>query len=139
LLDSSVRDRTQYLRIEPGITSQLLSINLVALPITVRNRPQLTNVGHDHFMAKFLQLLADPDRMGSSFHRHACVRNIRKPLIDRLRCGSEAASINYLTVFVQGAVMAPDIPKINADRQLEPGLPAWNFRDEVMRRLLSWE
>ena len=31
--------------------------------------------------------------------------------------------------------MAPDIPKINADRQFDPGLPAWNFRDEVMRRL----
>lgn len=136
LLDSSVRDRTQYLRIEPGITGQFLSIDMVALPITVRDRPQLTNVGHNHFMAKLLQLLADPDRVGSSFHRHACVRNICKPLINRLRCGSETASINDLTVFVEGAVMAPDIPKINADRQLDPGLPAWNFRDEVMRRLL---
>jgi hypothetical protein len=64
------------------------------------------------------------------------VRNIGKPFIDRLRCGSETASINDLTVFVEGAVMVPDIPKINAVRQLNPGLPAWNFRDEVMRRLL---
>ncbi|HTF69047.1 MAG TPA: hypothetical protein VK638_40840, partial [Edaphobacter sp.] len=52
-----------------------------------------------------------------------------------LRCGSETASINYLTVFVESAVMAPDIPKINADRHPDLGLPARNFRDEVLRRL----
>jgi hypothetical protein len=50
-------------------------------------------------MAKLPQLLADPDRVGSSFHRHARVRNVRKPLIDRLRCGSEAASINESGLF----------------------------------------
>jgi hypothetical protein len=32
--------------------------------------------------------------------------------------------------------MVPDITKIDADRQLVPGLSAWNFRDEVMRRRL---
>ena len=32
-------------------------------PVTVRDRPQLTNVGHDYFMAKLLQLFADPDRV----------------------------------------------------------------------------
>jgi len=35
LLDSAVRDRSQDVRIKPRISSQLLSINLVALPVTV--------------------------------------------------------------------------------------------------------
>jgi hypothetical protein len=30
--------------------------------------------------------------------------------------------------------MAPDIPKIDADRRLDLEGAAWNFRDEVMRR-----
>ena len=34
--------------------------------------------------------------------------------------------------------MAPDIPKINADRQLDHGLTV-ELRDEVMRRLLHGE
>jgi hypothetical protein len=37
---------------------------------------------------------------------------------------------------VQRAVMAPDIAKVDPDRHLDPGLPAWNFRDEVLRWLL---
>ena len=32
--------------------------------------------------------------------------------------------------------MALDVTKVDADRQLSPGPPAGNFRDEVMRRLL---
>jgi hypothetical protein len=32
--------------------------------------------------------------------------------------------------------MAPDIAKVDPDRHLDPGLPAWNFRDEVLRWLL---
>jgi hypothetical protein len=32
--------------------------------------------------------------------------------------------------------MAPDIAKVDADRQLNLGPTAWNFRDEVMRCLL---
>jgi len=32
--------------------------------------------------------------------------------------------------------MAPDISKINTDRHPDPGTPAWNFRDKVIRRLL---
>jgi hypothetical protein len=32
--------------------------------------------------------------------------------------------------------MAPDITKINANRQLVLGLSAWNFCDGVLRRLL---
>src|ERR1700735_5107661 len=32
--------------------------------------------------------------------------------------------------------MAPDIAKVNTDRDLNLGLPAWNFSDEVLRWLL---
>jgi hypothetical protein len=41
---------------------------------------------------------------------------IVKPLLDGLRSRSEAASIDYLAVFVEGKVMAPDISKIDTDR-----------------------
>jgi hypothetical protein len=32
--------------------------------------------------------------------------------------------------------MAPDIPKVDADRHLDLGVPAWNFSDKVLRWLL---
>jgi hypothetical protein len=32
--------------------------------------------------------------------------------------------------------MAPDIAKVDTDRDLNLGLPAWNFSDEVLRWLL---
>ena len=32
--------------------------------------------------------------------------------------------------------MAPDIAKVDPDRHLHLGVPAWNFSDEVLRRLL---
>jgi hypothetical protein len=37
---------------------------------------------------------------------------------------------------VEGAVMAPDITKVDADRPLGLGLPAWDFRNEMLRWLL---
>ena len=100
----------------------------------MRNRPQFPDVRHNNFMAKLLELLADPDRVRSSLHRHARLRYILKPLLDGLGCCSETASIDYFAVFVEGAVMAPDITKINANRQLALGLSEWNFCDEVLRR-----
>src|SRR5579871_2856411 len=136
LLDRSVRDRPQDLRIKPGIARQLLRIDLIALPIAVRDRPQLADVRHDHLMAQFLQLFADPDRMRSSLHRYACAGHSRKPLLDSLRCRSEAAAIDYFAVLVESAVMAPDISEVDADRHGNPGLSAWDFRDEVQRWLL---
>jgi hypothetical protein len=36
----------------------------VALPVTLPDCPQLTKVGHDHFMAKLLQSFVDPDSSG---------------------------------------------------------------------------
>ena len=38
------------------MTRQLLGIDLVALPITVRDRTQFTDARHDDFVAWFLQL-----------------------------------------------------------------------------------
>jgi hypothetical protein len=32
--------------------------------------------------------------------------------------------------------MAPDIAKVDADRHLDLGVPAWNFSNEVLRWLL---
>jgi hypothetical protein len=64
-----------------------------------------------------------------------CWRQIDKPLLDGFGRGPEAASIDHFTIFVELAVMAPDITKVDTDRHLNPGPPAWNFRDEMMRRL----
>jgi hypothetical protein len=124
LFDSSMDNGTQDLWIESGVTGQLVGVYLIALPIAVRNRPQFPDVGHNNFMAKLPELLADPDRVRSSLHRHARLRYIFKPLLDGLGCCSETASIDYFAVFVEGAVMAPDISKVNADRQLDHGMPA---------------
>jgi hypothetical protein len=59
-----MRDRSEDVRIKSCIPSQLLGVYLVALPVTMRDRPQLTDVRYDDLMSKFLKLLADPDRMG---------------------------------------------------------------------------
>ena len=69
-------------------------------------------------MSKLLQLLADPDRMHSGLHGHSRRRQIDKPLLYGLGRGSETSSIDYFAVFVEAAVMAPDISKIDTDRQL---------------------
>jgi hypothetical protein len=43
--------------------------------------------------------------------------------------------VDNFTIFVECAVMAPDIPKIDPDRRPDPGASAWYFRDEVLRML----
>ncbi len=50
LCDCAVSDWPKDVRIKTGITCQLLRIDLIALAITVRNRPQLTDVRHDDFV-----------------------------------------------------------------------------------------
>jgi hypothetical protein len=136
LLNRAMRNRPEDVRIETCVAGQLLCIDLIALSITVRYGSQFADVGHDDFVLEFLQLLADPDRMRSCLHRNTCVRKILEPLLDRLRRGPETAPIDYVTVLVESTVMAPDIAKVDTNRQLGLGLPAWNFRDEVPRRLL---
>src|SRR5271168_4821633 len=51
LLDGAVGDRPEDVRIKPSITRQLLSIDLIALPVAVRDRPQLADVRHDDFVS----------------------------------------------------------------------------------------
>ncbi len=74
--------------------------------------------------------------MSARLHGYSRRRNIDEPLLDSLRCGPKAASVHNLTIVVERAVMAPDIAKIDPDRPLDLGLPAWNFSDEVLRWLL---
>src|ERR1700742_3313503 len=83
-----------------------------------------------------LELFADPDRTNAGFHRHAGMRHIGEPPVDGLRRRPEAASINHFTVLVESAVMAPNVAKINADRQLDLATLPGCFHDEVLRRLL---
>ena len=80
LLDRSMRDGSQYLWIETGIPRQLLGIDLIALPVTMRDRPQLTDVGHNDFMAQLLKLFADSDRVCSRRHPYSRWRPISEPL-----------------------------------------------------------
>jgi hypothetical protein len=118
-------DQPEYLRVQSRIAGDLLGVHLVALPVAVRDRPQLAHIGHDHLMAKFLDLLADPDRMGSGFHGNSNSFEIPKALVYSGRVGSEAVSVYDLAVFVERAVMAPDVPKVDPDRYPNPGTSAW--------------
>src|SRR5260370_18304370 len=132
-------DRPQDLRIEPSVAGQLLRIDLIALPIAVGDRTQLTYVRYDDLVTQFLKLFADPDRTRPRCHRNPYSRQIGKPLLDSPGAGSEPTSVNHFSVLVERAVIAPDIPKVDPDRYPNPGAAAWNFSDEVMRWLLHGE
>jgi hypothetical protein len=86
-------------------------------------------------VTQFLKLFADPDRMRTSFHRDPHRRQIGKPLLDSRWAGTKSAPAHYFSIFVERAVMAPDIPKIDPDRHPDPGASAWYFRDKVLRRI----
>ncbi|MEA2544453.1 MAG: hypothetical protein QOH35_5819, partial [Acidobacteriaceae bacterium] len=131
--DCAVRNRSEDFRIEPRKARQLLGIHLVALSITVRDRPQLAHVGHDYFMAQLLKLLADPYRVCPCFHGDPHSRQVGKPLIDAGWVGSEPAPVDNFTIFVERAVMAPNISKIDPDCYPNLGASPWYFRDEVLR------
>ena len=133
LFDCTVRDGTQDLRIKPRESCQLLGICLVALAITMRYGSQLAHVRYDDLMPQLLELLADPDRVRPRLHGYSCRRHIRKPLLDSLRTSSEAASVDHYPFFVERAVMAPDISKVDANRHPDLALSAWNFCYEVLR------
>src|SRR5271170_4101736 len=132
LCNGPVRDRPEYLGIEPRETSQLFRIYLIALPIAVRDRPQLAHVRDNHLVAHLLKLLVDPDGGGSRLHRNPHWRQIGKPSFDRGRCGAKPASVDHLAFFVERAVMTPDVAKIDPNRHLNPGDAPWYFRDEVL-------
>ena len=46
--------------------------------------------------------------------------------------GWQTPPVNHFSIFVERAVMAPDISKIDPDRHPNFGDAAWNFRDEVL-------
>src|SRR5579859_7959537 len=74
--------------------------------------------------------------MHAGFHRHAGMRHVGEPLVDGLRCSPKAASINHFALLVESAVMAPNVAKVDADRQLYLATLPGYFRDEVLRPLL---
>ena len=130
-----MRDRSQDLGIDSGVASDLFRIHGIALAVTVRDRPQLAHVGHDYFVAHLPELFADPDRMRSRLHCNPGPGHITKPLLDPRGRRSKPPPVNHFSIFVERAVMAPDIPKIDPDRHPNLGDAAWNFRDEVLRWL----
>jgi hypothetical protein len=67
--DCAVRDGPQDLRIQTREAGKLLRIGVIALPVTMRDRPQLPHVGHDDFVSQLRQLLADPDRAVSRLRK----------------------------------------------------------------------
>ena len=78
-------------------------------------------------MAQIAYLLADPDGMSSGFHRYPDRLEIAEALIYARWVGSETATVDDLALFVDGAVMAPDVSKVDTDRRPDPGTPAWTF------------
>ncbi|HMF63641.1 MAG TPA: hypothetical protein VK608_06085, partial [Edaphobacter sp.] len=54
-------------------------------------------------------------------------------LLDPRGCRSKPPPVNHFSIFVERAVMAPDIPKIDPDRHPNLGDAAWNFGDKVLR------
>jgi hypothetical protein len=76
-------------------------------------------------MTKLLKLFADPDRMRTRFHGHPCRRHVHEPLLYRLRGSPKAASVHNFAILVERAVMAPNIPKVDADCHGNSRLSAW--------------
>jgi hypothetical protein len=63
--------------------------------------------------------------VGASFHGNSGSFHISEALIYSGRIGSETIPVDNFTIFVERAVMAPDIPKINPDRYPDLGASAW--------------
>ncbi|XCB31431.1 hypothetical protein RBB77_13305 [Tunturibacter psychrotolerans] len=115
-----ITNRPEDVRIKTGVTGQLLRIDPAAPPVAVRDRPQLADVRHDHFVAQFLQLCADPDRVSPGLHRDPRWSHVSKPLLNSLRGSSEASAIDHFSVLVEGTVIAPDIAKVDPDSPIAP-------------------
>jgi hypothetical protein len=78
----------------------------------VRDRTQFAHVRYDHIVTQFLKLLADPDRVRARFHRDPYSMQIGKSLLDSRWTGTKPSPVNHFSVFVERAVVAPDISKI---------------------------
>ncbi len=59
------------------------------------------------------------------------MRHVGEPLVDGLRCGPKAASIDHLALLVESAVMAPNVAEVDANRQLYLATLPGYFLDEV--------
>jgi hypothetical protein len=134
-----VRDGTQNLRIKPCEARQLLGIGMVALAITMRYRSQLMDIRNNDVMTNswscsLIQIECIPASIATRAGGTS-VNHFSTPF----RTGSETTSIDHFSLFVERAVMAPDISKVDADCHLDPGLSAWNFRDEMLRWLFHGE
>jgi hypothetical protein len=73
--------------------------------------------------------------VGPCLHGYPYRFQVPKPLVYAERVGSETTPVDNFTIFVECAVMVPDIPKIDPDRRTDPGASAWYFRDELLRML----
>ena len=72
-------------------------------------------------MTHLLKLLADPDGVGSRLHRDPHRQQIGKSSLNPGQRVAKPASVDYFPLFVERAVMTPDIPKIDPDRHLNLG------------------
>jgi hypothetical protein len=63
--------------------------------------------------------------VGAGFHGNSGSFQIPKALADSGRVGSETASVYNFAVFVERAVMAPDVPEVDPDRYPDLGTSAW--------------
>jgi hypothetical protein len=70
-VDGAMRDRSEDVRIK-SCTELAFGIELIALTITVQDRTQLPDVGHDHFMAKLRS--RSLIKIECVLPHHACVR-----------------------------------------------------------------
>jgi hypothetical protein len=98
-------------------------------------RSQLPNVTHNHLVAKFFDLFANPDWVRVVFHGDPSRMNASEPPIHPSGIRAEASSVDHLAVFVQAAVMAPDVPQVDSNRDSDPGPSAWTLWDEELRML----
>src|SRR4051794_5661761 len=67
-------NRSEDFGIEPSVAGQLFGIHLIALTDIPNNGVKFRYVRNQDLVAILPELLADPNRMRSRFHRDACLR-----------------------------------------------------------------
>lgn len=65
-----------------------------------------------------------PDGMPYWLHSNQRPFKIPEAAVNACSVGPESGSINDFAVFVEGAVMAPDVPKVDSNRDPAPGTSA---------------
>jgi hypothetical protein len=102
------------------------------IPAQSQKNNQQTCTHADGLLA-FLKLLADPDQVCPCLHGEPHSRLVGKPLIAAGWIRSQPLPVDNFTIFVEGAVMSLDIPKVDADRYPNLGASPRYFRDAVLR------